>query len=546
MDEPALAKVGVWQQSRFWVGVMLLVLAVLVVVDRWFLCSAFLFKYFDQDQALLWYAAQEFLHGRFHEPCFYGQDYNTCIESYLAAPLLICGVPYWVALPLVTVVLGLLPFYLMAWMAWRRGQELVAGLSLLVPLILPVTYSMITGMPRGFVPGLAMGIVPAVWILSTGRSEEKGKGRWFGWRYFWMAVMGVLALVFTANAVLLLFPMLIYGVLRNWKRIGFWTGTIAGTAVGGIYPAYIYAFYHVWHDDYWIQHRDIVDTWSFKNFQTFIRRWPGWFGDLVPMGVDAKWAAGFLLTCAIVVVALLLVRRKWGMAIAAVGCLGLTLASCGYSRLIWGTSSVFYPLSRMFLAVPVVLVWALLAAGPMRKEWKGWKAWLSLVLVGMMVGAGSWAEVVRHDQLPEKIQLAITERQRNYSPLYPMEVGEFQKLAKAVQWTADREHADMVLFVSEQWRKFDYCLPLMTNVETLFTVYERRTWRMYEENHPRHERIIALDEQVFEAADSGGYHAKVVVPKGGPLMFVIDTKGESVLGMCDKMGIKFRAFDRTK
>ena len=54
----------------------------------------------------------------------------------------------------------------------------------------------------------------------------------------------------------------------------------------------------------------------------------------------------------------MVVRRNWGMAIAAVGCLGLTVASCGYSRLIWGTTSVFYPLSRMFLAVLVVMVWA--------------------------------------------------------------------------------------------------------------------------------------------------------------------------------------------
>ena len=58
--------------------------------------------------------------------------------------------------------------------------------------------------------------------------------------------------------------------------------------------------------------------------------------------------------------------------------------------------------------------------------------------------------------------------------------------------------------------------------ETLFTAYERRTWRLYEENHPRHERILTLDEQVFEAADGGGYHAKVVVPKGGPLVLVIE------------------------
>ena len=83
-----------------------------------------------------------------------------------------------------------------------------------------------------------------------------------------------------------------------------------------------------------------------------------------------------------------------------------------------------------------------------------------------MVGVGCWAEVVRHGQLPEKIELAITERQAQLFAAVSdggwgvAEAGE----GGAVGGGPGETCGHMVLFASEQWRKFDYCLPLMTNV----------------------------------------------------------------------------------
>src|SRR5262245_40658245 len=43
--------------------------------DRYLMCRDFNFKYTDEDQAAIWYAAYDLLRGRIREPAFFGQDY---------------------------------------------------------------------------------------------------------------------------------------------------------------------------------------------------------------------------------------------------------------------------------------------------------------------------------------------------------------------------------------------------------------------------------------------------------------------------------------
>jgi hypothetical protein len=100
---------------------LILGIAVALAYDRYVLCRVYLFRYTDEDQTCMWYAAHDLLRGRIAEPAFYGQDYNSCLEGFLAAPLIAMHVPYNIACPLVTVMLGLLPFLLLALIACRRG-----------------------------------------------------------------------------------------------------------------------------------------------------------------------------------------------------------------------------------------------------------------------------------------------------------------------------------------------------------------------------------------------------------------------------------------
>ena len=164
---------GAWLRWGVELGA-LLALAGFLFFDRLWLFQEYFAKYIDEDQGIEWYAARELLRGKLHEPCFYGQAYNSNLEGFLAAPLVACHVPYEIAVPLATVVLGLLPFVLMAVIAFRRRQGWVAALALFVPLAMSTRYGMITGMPRGFVTGVALAIVPAVFLLPPFRRGMKG------------------------------------------------------------------------------------------------------------------------------------------------------------------------------------------------------------------------------------------------------------------------------------------------------------------------------------------------------------------------------------
>src|SRR4051812_7580627 len=144
-----------WLRRRWFELILVTFMLGVLGFDRARLCEEYLFKYFDEDQGIEWYAAHETLAGELHEPGFYGQSYNSNMEGILAAPLVGMGLEYKHAVPLVTLGLGLLPFLLVAFAAFGRGQNVVAVGALAIPVLLSTRYGMITGMPRGFVTGVA-------------------------------------------------------------------------------------------------------------------------------------------------------------------------------------------------------------------------------------------------------------------------------------------------------------------------------------------------------------------------------------------------------
>lgn len=105
------------------------------------------------------------MHLRFHEPRWYGQDYNTLLESLLAAPLVALELPYAVALPVASSVLCLAPFVLLSACALRAGWVVSAFAVLATPLLLPIRYGMLTSIPRGFVTGMVFAAIPACLML---------------------------------------------------------------------------------------------------------------------------------------------------------------------------------------------------------------------------------------------------------------------------------------------------------------------------------------------------------------------------------------------
>src|SRR5689334_11608051 len=93
-------------------------------------------KVIDSDQPFLWQGTKDYSEGKFYEPRFYGQDYNTFLESLVAAPFYKLGMPVYYALPLATHLLFLCPLLFTLFYLYRHGKKLNAIIVLCIFLCL--------------------------------------------------------------------------------------------------------------------------------------------------------------------------------------------------------------------------------------------------------------------------------------------------------------------------------------------------------------------------------------------------------------------------
>jgi hypothetical protein len=553
---------------------VLLGILALIFLDRLALARSFFFVYGDEDQTLLWYAAQDLLHRRIPEPCFYGQAFSSCLEAYLAAPLLWLKMPPWSALPAVTMFLGLLPFLVMALAAWRRQRPALAGLALLIPLALPTRYAMLTGMPRGFVPGIALAIFPCLWLLEPPANPSlplKPRRPWRNaLRFFGIGFLSVLALTINPNCSLLLTGALAYALATRLRQAAFWLYASLGALVGALYPLGIFFFYYKLHDDYRLYHREGQLVWSATAWREFWHQLAVPFWDFMPLDLPYAATGWFLGGCFAAVLLYLLLTRRFAAALATLVAVAFTLFSLGFARVHEGRSSVFFAYGRMYLALPILPPLLLLWGSSQRKNSarseaaspepsvdpsagtpatprttsaiqaatrkSPWKLWLARLVLLACCGAGVLALRTHAIQIP-----AIVAREvRDVQMVELITLVDGWDLAQALQTAAESQKADVVLLVGNQ-KRWTYLLPVLTNCQTLYPVYERRTWRLVEESVPRHARVLVLDQGLFDRARRAGYgHAAIACQ--APFIGVFDTNGQSLIRICQELNVPIRGF----
>jgi hypothetical protein len=461
----------------------------------------------------MWYAAHDLLHGRIAEPAFYGQDYNCCLEGWLAAPLVAAHVPYNVACPLVTVGLDLLPFVLLAGVACWRGNFVLAGAVLLIPLMMPDRYGMTCGIPRGFINGVAVAAIPMILLLPSRGGRSRGFWRG-GLRYFFAGALAVVALQVNPNCLILLAPVAVLATITRFWDWRMWVMGPLGIAAATPYPWYVHRFYHVVHPDYILYLRDNTFGWSYANFVHYFHfAVPGSeaspvFVDLVPMFVPAEWACAFLVIAVGVLAALMLMRLRIAGVIAVLIGLGVMFVCFAYERVGIGqpSNTASYPYSRMWLAVPAVFAWVLfvLFQGERpklipRKIFR----WVSTLALAVLVGGAFWTAVVKHRQLPDAIDDELNADGLVICPAVP--VSHLYAIAREVKQIADAQHADLLLVGGgDKEKDTDYAVPCLTGIETIFPDFERRTFRMIEESKAHHQKILIIFSSDFGQPVGGG------------------------------------------
>jgi hypothetical protein len=295
----------------------------------------------DLDQLLMWQAAREFAAGNFYEPAFWGQNYNTMIEGLLAAPLLLLGCDPGHATTVITVFLTVIPFLLLASIAWRNGRYVGALYCLSVPVLLPTRFALITSIPRGFMPGIAVaGLAAAISLLPPTRG-----------RLLTFGALSTLAFAIMPNALPLVVASALFILVSAPKKLHCCGTMTLGALVGMAYPLYRWYFYTIAHPDYVMF--PSVDTVSARvsSLVDAIPQANLFFDDVVPQLFQGSLGLPLWLLCMVP-----LCRGKRCLeALCALGATAvLTLGILFNPKVHNASISVFYSYSRFFLALPYV------------------------------------------------------------------------------------------------------------------------------------------------------------------------------------------------
>jgi hypothetical protein len=129
-------------------------LIVLFILNRIQIYLNVSLNYVDSDQPFMWAGAIDYSKGIFHEPRFYGQNYNSFFEGLVAVPFIWFGLPVYKALPIATQCIFLFPFLFSSIFLCARGQKVNALLVLASVMCMTTGFDIMTSIPRGFVTGV--------------------------------------------------------------------------------------------------------------------------------------------------------------------------------------------------------------------------------------------------------------------------------------------------------------------------------------------------------------------------------------------------------
>lgn len=148
------------------------ILLLLGLIDRAVAIILFGSRYVSTDDTIIWAAAVDYGQGLFYAPYYYGQNYGPMLEALIAAPLVRMGVPLWWSMPVVTTFLGNLPYWSFTLWHIKHRRAAAAICIAALPLLLPVEFSLMTTMSRGFITWLApLALLP--WISDLKRSSVR-------------------------------------------------------------------------------------------------------------------------------------------------------------------------------------------------------------------------------------------------------------------------------------------------------------------------------------------------------------------------------------
>ncbi|HEX6597437.1 MAG TPA: hypothetical protein VF045_10905, partial [Acidimicrobiales bacterium] len=454
-------------------GLVCLVLVALIVADRARILRQFGFLYTDEDQAVLWYTAEDLRRGHVRAPYFYGQTYGSWFEALAAVPLRAWNVALRHALPIAGTFFSLVPGLLLAAVAWRRQARLAAAAILTGYLLMSTEAVAAASLPRGLAPGIAlatMGVaLAALWAPRAPAMIGFG-------------LLATLGASFNESSLLVSVPAAAFFTLQYWRKGQMWLTLTLGVELGLVFHVLASAFYtsHPSYDVHW-RWPLVLTSEQLRNSGTHLQDY------------FTAYSFDFLRTpvvpfALLAVAAVLLIARRGLPGLAAtVAALAGGAATLSAAKAVDGSPSVFFPYFRFFFALPALL--ALLAVLACRD--RPLRPWVSRSAAGLLLIASVAGFVHRGDNLDSELRrLTASDSEGRYQA--PTLTEWALEDCRQTGHLAVAHEARLVVYLKDRVAPYLCAAELYGDVRTLFPQYERRTWELERESTvPRTRMMVA-------------------------------------------------------
>lgn len=496
-------------KSKIELGLFLLILGAIIGL-RYYTLVLFGFQYSDSDQAIMWNALTDFANGQFHEPRFYGQSYNTMLEAFFAVPLYKLGIAPYKAVTIITTFLSLFPFGLIAFFTFKKRNTALSMAILSIPLLLPIEYHLITTLSRGFVTGL---FVASFGSISLFYPRNK-------WAFFCTGFVSVVGCSITANSALFALPILLCLFLFNLKNKRFYTYAGIGLLLGGVLHFWINYFYVI-HPNYNL-HQYQLD-YSFDLLINSLSNLDDFYNYVSPI----FWHQGFIWTLIFLVTGVVFLKnKKWQYGLVLITIPILLILSLGISKVHDGTNSIFFSSSRMYLSLPILVAFSLSFFKNLRVPYFYFIIPFGLLSYNI---ANLKTEINKH-----------TRNHRDHI-VTVAKVDHVLKTCDELNKICAQYEIELVVVINNPMYDFiNYGCPACEKdfPKTLRPSYERRTWRLIEEEKMIRKNILLIDnlnqlDQEFDFVENITSHSD---------KFLITNNQLTTIRLLDKMNIKIRTY----
>lgn len=484
----------------------------LVLFNRYLILRDFGFVYTDGDQTILWGMLSDYTSGIFNEPGFYGQAYNSGIEAMFAVPLYKCGIPAHRALPIVSTFMCIFPFVIIAWFTFLKRSPFTSLIILSLPLLLPNEYGLITCMPRGFVPGLFFAGLSCLAVFYP-------SSKWWLSLSVFFAITGY---VVNSSSIIVTLPCLLYLWLCNVKQKRYYLYSGIGLFCGALIYFGIKLFYAS-HPNYVVHTMEL--DYSFKRLAKSFSNLDIYFNFNTPV----FHAQGYLVLFMFAFLAAFyyLIKKKS----EALVCLFIPvfiLITFGINKIHEGFDSIFFHYSRMFLSVPLALALCLSLFKPEGVS-RIYLLWLIVPVKFFFIARNSLPQTIEKRIKPGKREAVIV---ASVSRI----LGECFTLREL-----SRQYKVDLIIISFHffYDQYNYgCAACMSEFpKTLRPAFERRVWRMLEDEHKIYSNVLVIDTSRDFSAEFNG------IKKVNYAHYLVSSNRLKTSALLDSLKIYYRPYN---